>query len=201
MQKIVTSIFLYLFITVLCGCISSQKQHIQQLKENYPYGLLGDDYGLLSKEDLAINSCVVEIEVPFPPQGTSPYPYWQCYSVKDVSMICDDAGFDEDEKSSMAILALVVSSNKGAHEYLSRRAIRMNSCNYFQSRYKELTENEMHICASGEFWEFKIDKNKKMTNIWSFDKIKTKKGCSSYFDGGCELGEGCKVKTKKSPSP
>ena len=31
--------------------------HLSELKEKFPYTLLGDDYGLLTVNDLATNSC------------------------------------------------------------------------------------------------------------------------------------------------
>ena len=135
---------------------------------------IGDDYGILNEDDLAINTCnVLEMES-FPPKEISPYPYWKCYPVKDVSIMCDDSGYDEDAESIMTILDLEVRSQKeGNHDYLTRRAIPMESCKYFQTQLEKMTKNESHFCASGEFWS-KGKWNNGTT--WSFDKFKTKKG-------------------------
>ncbi len=194
MQKIIY-FFVTFLLNYLAGCSSLQTKHLNEIKIKFPYGLIGNNYGILSEDDLATNTCnVTEVE-PFPPKDISPYPYWQCYLAKDVSMICDDSGFDDDEKAIMSILDLSVRSKEGAHDYLTRRAIRMDSCQYFQKELERLTKNEPHICVSGEFWEYSYEDGKEI-GIWSFDKFKTTKGCSSYFDGDCDLkvqlAKGCR---------
>jgi hypothetical protein len=185
MQKVIS--FLIFFLSIFVdGCASVQTNHLNELKIKFPYGLIGNDYGILSEEDLAINTCnVTEVE-PFPPKDISPYPYWQCYGVKDVAIVCDDSGFDEDEKSIMSILDLRVRSEEAAHDYFTRRAIRIDSCQYFQKELERLTKNEGQICVSGEFWKYSYEGGKQI-GIWSFDKFKTARGCISYFDGDCEL--------------
>ena len=76
MQKIITSLFVCYLITSLSACASQQTLHLRQLKEDFPFGLLGDDYGILNKDDLAINTCNVEEVEAFPPRDVSPYAYW-----------------------------------------------------------------------------------------------------------------------------
>src|SRR3989338_7292594 len=128
MQKILKLLFFFCLIGSFNACASQQKLHLRQLKESFPYGLIGDDYGILNKDDLAINTCNVENAEPFPPRDSSPYPYWRCYSVKDAAVKCDNFGFDEDVGSVMAILDFEVRSPNGNHDYLTRRAIPMESC-------------------------------------------------------------------------
>lgn len=193
MQKVVYHFLFVLFLLELAGCFSAQSRHLQEIVRQYPFGLIGNDYGILSADDLAINTCnMVEVES-FPPKNASPYPYWKCYWVKDASIICDDSGFDEDEKSIMSILDLTVRSPEGTDSYLTRRAIRIESCQYFQKELERLAKNEAHICISGEFWRYDHENR---IGIWSFDKFKTAKGCVSYFDGECDLAKkvekGCK---------
>lgn len=196
MQKNLKFLYLFYLVGSFNACTSQQKLHLRQLKESFPYGLVGDDYGILNKDDLAINTCEVEEVVPFPPQDVSSYPYWQCYSVKDVAIRCDDSDFDEDVQSTMAILDFQVRSQKGNHDYLTRRAIPMESCKYFQIEFKKMTENEQHVCASGDFWKKDAGSKLDHATTWSFDKFKTKKGCVSYFADECDLkvqvANGCK---------
>lgn len=201
-NKVMGLLGIILFSHYLYGCSSQQVQHTRNLNTVYPYGVIGDDYGILNEDDLAINTCNVKEVEPFSLTVDTSYPYWKCYSAKDVSILCDDPDYDEDEKSLMVILDLEVRSLKeGNHDYLTRRAIRLESCKYFQNQFKKTTVNESHVCVSGEFW--KIDKrndgNSQM--IWSFDKFKTKKGCVSYFADKCnlkaQLDDGCIPITKK----
>ncbi len=172
------------------------------MKEVYPFGLIGDDYGILNEEDLAINTCNVTQSVPFSLDGDTVFPYWRCYSTKDASLRCDDPDYDEDEKSMMVILVLEIRSKKdGSHDYLPRRAIRLESCKYFQERFNKMTQDESHFCVSGEFWEKHSGDTETAEMIWSFDKFKTKKGCVSYFSDECnlriQLERGCKPKYYK----
>ena len=196
MQKAIKLLFFFCLIGSFNACSSQQNLHLKQLKESFPYGLIGEDYGILNKEDLAINTCNVEEVEPFPPQDISPYPYWQCYSVKDVAVKCDDSDFDEDEGSAMSIFDFQVRSKNGNQYYLTRRAIPMDSCKDLQVKFKKLTENESHVCASGEFWKKDAGSKLNHATTWSFDKFKTKKGCVSYFSGECDLkvqlANGCK---------
>jgi hypothetical protein len=112
MQKVVSFLFVF-FSIITAGCSSAQTKHLDELKRKFPYGLIGNDYGILNEDDLATNTCnVTEVE-PFPPKDISPYPYWQFCGVKDVALVCDDSGFDEDEKSIMSILDLKVRSKEG----------------------------------------------------------------------------------------
>jgi hypothetical protein len=199
MQKIVA---ILLTLVSWFGCASQQPDHLQRLKEFYPFGLIGDDYGILNEEDLAINTCNVTQAESFSLKGDTPYPYWKCYSIKDASLHCDDPDYDEDEKSLMVILALEIRSKKEqSHDYLTRRAIRLESCKYFQSQFIKMTKDESHICVSGEFWKKHSGETANAEMIWSFDKFKTKKGCVSYFADDCnlkvQLERGCKPKKMK----
>jgi hypothetical protein len=180
----------------LAGCAFQQVSHIEKLKVAYPFGLIGDDYGILNEADLAINTCNVTRVVPFSLKGDTIYPYWKCYSTKDTSLHCDDPDYDEDEKSFMVILALEVrSKNEESHDYLTRRAIRLDSCKYFQNKFNKIIKGETHICVSGEFWDKHSKDAVNGQMIWSFDKFKTNKGCVSYFADECDfqvqLKNGC----------
>lgn len=187
----------------LSGCAFHQLSHVQQLNAAYPFGLIGDDYGILTEEDLAINTCTVAQSVPFSFDGDTIYPYWKCYSTKDASLHCDDPDYDEDEKSLMVILSLEIrSQNDGSHDYLTRRAIRLESCKYFQNEFNKTTKGESNVCVSGEFWKKNPIGTGNAEMIWSFDKFKTTKGCVSYFAGNCDLRvqleQGCKPKAMKN---
>jgi hypothetical protein len=137
--------------------------------------------------------------VPFSFDGDTVYPYWKCYSTKDASLHCDDPDYDEDEKSLVVILSLEIrSQNDGSHDYLTRRAIRLESCKYFQNEFNKITKGESNVCVSGEFWKKNPIGTGNAEMIWSFDKFKTTKGCVSYFAGNCDLSvqleQGCKPK-------
>ncbi|MGZ3699041.1 MAG: hypothetical protein ACXWP5_13010 [Bdellovibrionota bacterium] len=114
---------LMLFGTIAspAGLTGEHADRLSSAKEKYPYGLIGDDFGLLTEEDLAVNTCDVFPEK-FSPESTS-FPYWQCFSTKRAFVECDDAGYDESEKAPIAILVITTQKQHEKHESLSRRAI------------------------------------------------------------------------------
>lgn len=195
MQKIITKFLLFGLVICSLACSTPMSDHLQKLTALYPYGLLGDDYGILNEEDLASNTCIAE-EQPFPSEVAS-YPYWQCFPVKDIAIVCEVTGYDKSQEATLAILDFEVKEKKENHHYLSRRAIELDTCNKFQSDLKKLTEKENHVCASGGFGGYDTDDYGKKEANWVFDKFKTKKGCSSFFVGGCDLQHqlknGCKI--------
>src|SRR3989338_7618395 len=101
-MKALVSVFL-----ALSGCAFHPLSHVQKLKAAYPFGLMGDDYGILNEEDLATNTCNAQA-VPFALDADNNYPYWRCYSTTDAALRCDGLDYDEDEKSMMVILALEI---------------------------------------------------------------------------------------------
>ncbi len=180
-------------ILFLHACATSESAHLKQLKINYPYGILGDDFGLLKEDDLAINTCKVTEPEPFSAESTA-YPYWQCFRTEEVIFECSSSGYDLIEKMTPAILAIVSKGKKGNQEYLSRRAIDMKICKSIEKDWKKAIAGEKHVCLSGPYGG-----PSENGNFWMFDKFKTQRGCISYFEGDCDLPyqlkNGCKLKT------
>ena len=84
----------------------SHQTHLQELKKEFPYGLLTDDFEILNKQDLKINTCIAE-PMPFSyEKRVSSYPYWQCFEVKNSKMTCERGKFDSHEKAVMSMLVV-----------------------------------------------------------------------------------------------
>ncbi|MBI3535760.1 MAG: hypothetical protein HY072_09790, partial [Deltaproteobacteria bacterium] len=106
-------------ITLLCVCSTfmlldvatsnTVSNHLKELHTQYPYGLLGEDYGILNIDDLAMNTCEIIKPEPFSIQSNA-YPYWQCFPSKDVYFSCESSGYDEWTKSTPTILVIAVST-------------------------------------------------------------------------------------------
>ena len=159
-----------------------------QLKAKYPFALLGDDHGLLTEEDLAINSQKADPE-PFSPESTA-YPYWQCFPRNQMYFDCEFTQYDASEKSKLAILAIGYHKNGETQEYLSRRAIPISACHAHKQDWNRLTKNQNYVCMSGIFIETQIEPDKgtpTKSSAWIFDRFKTAQGCDSYFVGDCRL--------------
>ncbi len=189
---------LLIALTTVCGCATSYYTKIQErsdfLQKNYPFTLLGEDYGLLTDDDLAISSCVAKSE-PFSVRNFTPHPYWQCFSTQNADFICDVG--ETDENGVTAILAIVLKKDGIIHEYLSRRAISLEVCKEFASEWRRLTEQQEYVCISGQFINPSKGESDANTLSWIFESYKTAKGCDSYFEGGCSLA----YKIKKGCNP
>ncbi len=172
-----------------------QTTHTDRLRGHYPYGLLGDDFGILNEDDLAINTCDVWV-VPFSPRSMA-YPYWQCFQTLDTSISCEVMEYDQDEKSVLALLSFSASRKGETHEYLTRRAMHLSDCKSFEGDWKRIAKNETHVCLSGPYGGIIEEINGIKKVSWVFDKFKTKKGCVSYFANHCSLSaqikNGCKL--------
>ncbi len=177
----------FLFLLIWSGCASTQKEitsHRDLISRNYPYTLIGDDYGVLVEEDLAISSCVAEFS-PFNFDSIT-HPYWQCFSTEKAHVECDDGEYDSDEKSLMVVMAIVLYKDGMTHEYLSRRGIRLDVCKEYLREWELLTSGHNHVCISGALANSNQG-DKKDERSWIFESYKTKNDCVSYFDSGCDL--------------
>lgn len=180
MWKIIIILLLY----INGANASDNTKHLNELRSAFPYGLLTDDYGILTKEDLEINTCTAPA-VPFSPESLA-YPYWQCFETKRAKFECEGNKYDPTEKERVTILVISAIRDGELHEYISRRVFSLATCRLFQRDWKKLLKNEHYVCISGSLNQ--IEKNKSgKTWSWTFDKYKTKKGCDSYFEGDCSL--------------
>lgn len=181
MQKEIVSAVALIFTLVL-GCNTAPNRRMDSAIKEYPFGLLGDDYGILNVKDLALNAQIAEPK-PFSPESIS-YPYWQCFESKKAAFLCDHSGI-KDRQPNEAFIVVAVSDANGIHEYLARLPMDLESCEKYQSEWSRLTRGESHVCLSGPFISSEVDSKGKSISSWVFDKYKTRKGCDSYFDGAC----------------
>ncbi len=88
---------------------------------------------------------------------------------------------------TMCDFEIFVNSNPFPNIYVGRRAKQIVYCNDFRTAWNKLTTGEKYICMDGETLtkgepeESKALKKKAV--IWTWDKIKTKKGCYGFWDG------------------
>lgn len=174
-----------LFLSCQFSLAADHQAHLQELKTEFPYALLTDDFGILNKQDLKINTCIAE-PVPFSfDKRASSYPYWQCFEVKNSKMTCERGKFDSYEKAVMSMLVVSGVRDGEMHEFISRRPISLRSCRLYKEDWQKFTKNEEFVCVSGADPGKEI-KDEKTAWIWIFGRYKTRKGCDSYFDGECD---------------
>lgn len=184
MRKI-GSLILVLFLW--SGCASNQKDklsHRDLISRKYPYTLIGDDYGILNENDLALSACIAKPS-PFDFESID-HPYWQCFSTEKAHIDCEDSEYDSDEKSEMVVMAVVLLKDGIRHEYLSRRGIRLDICKEYLGEWKYLTLGQSYVCMSGALANSNQGE-KKNERFWIFESYRTQSDCVSYFDSGCDL--------------
>jgi hypothetical protein len=161
---------------------------LEKLKSRYPYGLIGDDYGLLTEEDLAVNTCNALERTPFSGEKNMAYSYWQCFPLKDVKMECDSLGYDSAIKKETGYLEIDAQNGNGIQSYLARDAMDMGDCRKYLWWWKQKTQGEEHVCVSGSYGGFRGIRDGHKETDWVFDKFKTRKGCESHRSE-CSLKE------------
>lgn len=181
--------------TLIFSCVlsisamaSEENAHLQELKKNFPYALLTDDFGILNHDDLKINQCIAEPSL-FSQNVSTPYPYWQCFDIKDAKMECEGRIYSAEEKSRMSMLVITGARKNELNEFISRRPMKLKTCRLYLHDWARLTKNENHVCISGNSISSNMHKKGQKKSVWIFDRYKTKKGCESYFSEMCIFGK------------
>jgi len=166
----------------------TKPSHLENLNSHYPYGLIGDDYGILNDEDLAVNTCNTSQVASFAEGKNMTYSYWQCFPIKYAQMKCDSLGYDVVEKKEKGYLEIEAQNAQGVHSYLARDAMSMRDCRKYLQYWKQKTKDEKYVCISGSYGRLGEMKNGRNEMDWILDKFKTRKGCESYRSE-CSLKE------------
>ena len=157
--------------------------------------MLKEDYGILSKNDLAAYIREVKPAI-FSRKIGMNYYYWQCFPRGNVSITLRDMGHSSEDIGNTEnygdLLINAWSANEVSNEYSMRRPWAINEQEKAFHRWQGLMKNEKFVCLAGSVGQ--IDKKLKNSKIyikysWVFEKIKTKKGCDSYFEKRCNQAE------------
>ncbi len=116
-KKVPPILLLVLICMSACVAPTYKKTEEDGYRAKYPYTVLGEDYDLLTEEDVAISACIAH-HSPFSLKESSPHPYWQCFSLNGSAFECEDA--DDNEEGPTAILAIVLRKDGTAYDFLSR---------------------------------------------------------------------------------
>lgn len=169
--------FFLLSVLASVADAASASNHMQMLKSEFPYGLLGDDYGILKVSDLANNACYFK-PAPFPPEPfISPYEYWRCFESKNISLRCSSSGVSDEFEGPMGFVVVKVSDKQINYEYMERRPWPIKECRSFLKDLRALLKGTSHACVSGSFIQDEIDSTGHKNSFWLFDRLKTNRGC------------------------
>lgn len=180
-QRLVNGSFLLILCLISSLAFGVTDNHLAELKSKFPYGLLGDDHGVLTVKDLAINACDV-----YPKQFNAnrhqyyPYEYWQCFESRNISFHCDSNSVPNEHEGVMGLVIVKTSINHIQHEYLERRLWPIKDCKGFLKDVAALLKGAQYACISGSFIENKMDHSGHQSTSWIFERIKTKKGCEGH---------------------
>lgn len=165
-------------------------------KNKYPYTLITNDYGILNDNDLAAFTWGGTAK-PFSAEAArGEFNIWQCFPRGFVMVTLSDTGHSSDEfgwKKNVAYLEIDVLTNKDIrdkehikHHYEMRANWTITGYQKRFNKWLKLMDGEKYICLAGHFVTLEKEARDGKTWItysWIFEKLKTKKGCDSYFDG------------------
>lgn len=161
-------------------------------KQKYPTVLLTDDYGILNENDLGAYTWGIKHESFTPKENSHGFNYWQCFPRDHVSINIEDMGYSTEDygwKDTLADITIKVWIKPGVfHQYEMRRVWPVSQSLKDFKRFHQLMKNEKYVCLAGNYVGLEKYENhgfKQEEYGWIFDKIKTKKGCASYF-GDCD---------------
>ena len=182
------------FVLIVFTCIFISCTTTSSRFPKYPYGLLGDDYGILNEDDLGTYAWIVTEPVPFSQRKSNlAYMYWQCFPIGTIKKMRCRTIDDNDPENIIADAEVWIETETEIHEYEFRRGLERAVCKYHIENWKKLLKGESAFCFGGKpvtSEEVKLN-NKTKTKIgWVYDKIKTKKGCYAYFGedkGDCDV--------------
>jgi hypothetical protein len=163
-------------IGILIIVHASASEHPTELKSKYSFGLLTDDYGVLTTKDLALNACHIKAE-PFVPGVTNPFEYWLCFESKTVSSTCDDQSFSN-EDGHVGRVTVKARDHQFSYDFIESRPWPIHDCKSFTKTLKNLVQGTSHTCISASYIS-KEEKNERghMERIGIFNQMKTRKGC------------------------
>lgn len=180
-------------IPILLLCVSTDLFSLNlDAQEKDQKVLLTQDYGILSQDDLAAYTRDVKPVISYGEIGKN-YNYWQCFPRANVAITLRDKGYSAEDIGNIEnygnLFINVWSPNGVSNEYSMRRPWAIDEEEIIFKKWQKLMKNEKYVCLAGSMGrtEKKTKHNKlHIKYFWIFEKIKTLKGCDSYFTGQCE---------------
>jgi hypothetical protein len=183
-----------IFVPILLLVFSFKAWGIDEsIRQRYPNVLLTNDYGILNENDLVSRPWEGK-PIPFSISAKKghPYIYWQCFPRENISITLKDKGYSGSEiggDDNFGDLTIEVILDHGiSHEYQMRRPWSVSGYAERFKYWQRFMKNEKYVCLAGSsgFLEETKGKNvKRQRYSWIYEKLKTKKGCDSFFAGQC----------------
>gem|GEM_PF-4169102 len=162
-----------LFLSI-CGCKTGVSKPIHSIKK---VEIVNPDYGILSITEKTRTSLLPLL--------------WRCFPIKEIEVKYRKWPHTDPIEPTRVIefmcdFEIWVKSKPIQNVYHGRRGKPESYCKDFKTAWNKLTHGEEFICIDGETLtkgEPREDEgSKKMKASWTWDKIKTKKGCYSFWN-------------------
>jgi len=118
---------------------------------------------------------------------------WQCFPAENITLILEDIGADEviGRTGDVTIIAYTNELGYGdyqvRHEYSMRRRWSYYAAEDTFHKLQKILAKQEYVCIAGGLISDERDTYKKQdVHAWIFEKMRTKKGCHSWFADGCK---------------
>ena len=196
-------VFLKRMIPAFLCCISMDLFSLTlNVQAQYAQVLMTQDHGLLTKDELTAYTRDVKPAL-YAGEIDKNYLYWQCFPREHVTITLIDKGYSSEDIGNIdnyGDIFITVWSYEGiSNEYSMRRPWAVDEEEELFHKWQKLMKNEKYVCLAGSIGraeEKSVNHKRYITYFWVFERIKTKKGCDSYFAHQCEPKIKIKVVTK-----
>jgi hypothetical protein len=175
---------IYLFFILSLFCFRNS-----EAESNLKPWLLTDDYGVLTWDDLATANLDRIHPFPINSPEEKDYRHWQCFPSKEVTL--QYHSWQDDKPGTYTCDGDIWVHSKGEyHNYGYTHAWDLQSCIEALNRWKKLARNQEALCLLGVPAGKPELENRNGKQIlvhgWVWERLKTKKGCDSFWEGECD---------------
>jgi hypothetical protein len=176
MRRVLKGILILPLSQLLIMTTAATSSHVAELKSKFPYGLLSDDYGILTINDLALNACHIK-PTPFVPGVIHPYEYWLCFKSKTVSAACEDT-HSSNEDGHIGWVRVKAQDDQLTYDFTKPRPWAIRMCRDFVKSLKNLIRGTSHTCISASYIsKEEINEKGQRERLGELNRLKTRKGC------------------------
>lgn len=137
-------------------------------------GMLTDDFGIVTQEDIDQKTAVVRIPIPF--KVPTVFPYWRCLRPEQIEMDCEETGAEEPPGNRIAAPRLIIIENGEKYEYYTRRPWGVDACEETLSSWRNVIGSEVVFCISAT-----VDEVSESVTYGEINRMKSYSGKWSYF--------------------
>lgn len=145
-------------------------------------GILTDDFGIVTQEDIDQENAVVRIPIPF--KVPTVFPYWRCLRPEEIEMDCEGTGTEEPPGNLIAAPRLTIIENGEKYEYHTRRPWGVDACEETLSSWRNVIGSETVFCVSAtvdEVNESPVAAPWDKVTYGEINRMKSYSGQWSYF--------------------